>query len=65
MAKAYQGLRPRPDCLLIDGDQKIPPALFQSEGITVEARPQQAAIVKDDRLCLSISAASIFSQSRA
>jgi ribonuclease HII len=62
MAKAYQALRPRPDYLLIDVDHEIPPALFYSQGITVEARPQQPAIVKGDRLCLSISAASFLAE---
>ncbi|MGH7827022.1 MAG: ribonuclease HII [Candidatus Binatia bacterium] len=62
MVKAYQALHPRPDCLLIDGDQKIPAALFHSEGIALETVPQQAAVIKGDRLCLSISAASILAK---
>jgi ribonuclease HII len=62
MVKAYAALRQRPDCLLIDGDQKIPSALFHAQGFALEALPHQAAIVKGDRLCLSISAASILAK---
>jgi ribonuclease HII len=62
MVEAYDALRPRPDCLLIDGDQKIPPALFHAHGIQRQALPRQTAIVKGDRLCLSISAASILAK---
>jgi ribonuclease HII len=62
MIKAYRALRPRPDFLLIDGNQKIPAALFHSEGIALDAVPRQAAIIQGDRLCLSISAASILAK---
>jgi ribonuclease HII len=62
MVKAVQALRPRPDCLLIDGNQSIPRLFF---GVTPSARksvPKQRTIVKGDQFCLSIGAASILSK---
>ncbi len=47
MVRAVEALSPEPDLLLIDGRQKIPHAL------------PQRCLVKGDRICLSISAASI------
>lgn len=55
MAKALDGLKSPPDCLLIDGNQTIPVELFQGSG----SLSYQKSIVKGDRLCLSIAAASI------
>jgi ribonuclease HII len=62
MVRAYQALRSSPDYLLIDGDQKIPPALFFSAGIALESIPRQGTIIGGDRLCVSISAASILAK---
>src|SRR5713226_9483031 len=53
MAHAYKELDPAPDYLLIDGQHQIPMEFF---GRTF---PQQRAIKKGDRLCVSIAAASI------
>ncbi len=61
MAKAYQGLRPAPDYLLIDGDQVIPCEFLRIAGDGSKA-PEQRTIVKGDRLCLSIAAASILAK---
>lgn len=62
MAKAFAALRTRPDYLLIDGNQKIPPQLFHNANRPAGAPPQQKTIVKGDRLCLSIAAASILAK---
>jgi ribonuclease HII len=62
MAKAFAALRTRPDYLLIDGNQKIPPELFRNANRPGGAPPQQKTIVKGDRLCLSIAAASILAK---
>lgn len=55
MAKALDGLKSPPDCLLIDGNQTIPAELFQNCALS----SYQKSIVKGDQLCLSIAAASI------
>jgi ribonuclease HII len=62
MAKAFAALRPGPDYLLIDGNQQIPGELLQIWNRTGGAPPQQKTIVKGDRLCLSIAAASILAK---
>jgi ribonuclease HII len=62
MAKAFAALRPRPDFLLIDGNQQIPGEMLQIWNRTTGAPPQQQTIVKGDRLCLSIAAASILAK---
>lgn len=60
MAKAFRALRPLPDCLLIDGHQAIPAEFFQ---LRLSAQlPHQRTIVKGDRLCVSIAAASIIAK---
>ena len=55
MVKALDLLNRKPDCFLIDGNQPIPVQLF-GDGASVR---YQKTIVKGDRLCLSIAAASI------
>ena len=62
MAKAFAALRPRPDYLLIDGNQQIPMEMLQISNRSSCAPPQQKTIVKGDRLCLSIAAASILAK---
>src|SRR5215467_6971407 len=62
MVQAWQRLDPRPDCILLDGNHMIPRIAFNSAGFTRGALPRQRAIVKGDRLCLSISAASILAK---
>ena len=59
MAKALDRLTPAPDCLLIDGNQPIVPKLFYNTRFASNNLPYQRTIVKGDRLCLSIAAASI------
>ncbi len=59
MAYAFKQLDPAPDYLLIDGSYEIPRHFLKSESFRLRAYPQQRAIKKGDRLCLSISAASI------
>lgn len=58
MAQALGGLSLAPDYALIDGNQKIPLAVFAAYGVDF-APPAQQTIVKGDQLCLSIAAASI------
>jgi ribonuclease HII len=62
MVRAYQALHLRPDYLLIDGDQKIPSPVFLAAGIALESVPRQVTIIGGDRLCVSISAASILAK---
>lgn len=62
MAKAFAALRPRPDYLLIDGNQPIPAQWLESSNQPSGVPPQQRTIVKGDRLCLSIAAASILAK---
>ena len=59
MVKALECLKTRPDCLLIDGNQRIPRD-FLLESIFFGRRSlYQKTIVKGDQLCISIAAASI------
>jgi len=62
MAKAYETLRPVPDCLLIDGNQKIPQGFFRNRTPSFTVPPHQNPIVKGDRVCVSIAAASILAK---
>ena len=62
MAKAFAALRQRPDYLLIDGNQQIPAEMLRISHPSSSAPPQQKTIVKGDRLCLSIAAASILAK---
>lgn len=59
MVKALECLKAMPDCLLIDGNQRIPRD-FLLESIFFGRRSlYQKTIVKGDQLCISIAAASI------
>lgn len=60
MAKAFRALRPRPDCLLIDGHQTIPVQFFKLQASAPP--PYQRTVVKGDQLCISIAAASILAK---
>ena len=62
MVKALEALEPLPDCLLIDGNQPIPAKLFVDTRFVPDSSPYQKTIVKGDRLCLSIAAASIIAK---
>jgi ribonuclease HII len=62
MGKALRALRQAPDCLLIDGNQKIPVEFFRAKSVSAEVRPQQRTIVKGDQLCFAIAAASILAK---
>ena len=59
MVQALQSLTSKPDCVLIDGNQKIPLELFAEFGSIVAQPLYQKTIVKGDQFCLSIAAASI------
>jgi len=59
MVKAIANLSVKPDCMLIDGNQSIPAALFRIGDFTAGIKLYQKTIIKGDRLCLSIAAASI------
>lgn len=62
MGKALRALRQTPDCLLIDGNQKIPVEFFRAKSMPAKVRPQQRTIVKGDQLCFTIAAASILAK---
>ncbi len=59
MMQALDALARKPDCLLIDGNQAIPAKLLHESRWSANSPPYQKTIVKGDRLCLSIAAASI------
>ena len=61
MIKAFRALSPVPDCLLIDGNRKIPHEFFQMNPV-FEQLPFQRTIIKGDQLCVSIAAASILAK---
>jgi ribonuclease HII len=61
MGRALEGLRQTPDCLLIDGNQKIPAEFFRAKSLA-KVHPQQRTVVKGDRLCFTIAAASILAK---
>ena len=62
MVKAWQGLQPVADYILIDGNRRIPQELFRPGKALAGSLPRQRAIVKGDRLCVSIAAASILAK---
>ncbi len=62
MAKACRALVPAPDHLLIDGKQTIPAALLKLPKALYPPLLRQTALIKGDRICLSIAAASIIAK---
>lgn len=62
MGKALKALQQIPDCLLIDGNQKIPVEFFRVKSMLGKRRLQQRTIIKGDQLCFAISAASILAK---
>lgn len=62
MVKALASLESKADCLLIDGNQTIPLALFRTGKFLSGGSTYQRTIIKGDRLCLSIAAASIIAK---
>jgi ribonuclease HII len=62
MVTALKALRPRPDCVLIDGNRIIPGELFQAKRMSIKGAPQQRTVIKGDQLCFSIAAASILAK---
>ena len=62
MVKAWNALQPSADCILLDGNKRIPRELFGPEAVAGGSLPRQRAIVKGDQLCLSIAAASILAK---
>jgi len=59
MVKACEALQPIPDCLLIDGNKRIPREVFGLTPSLARFLPRQRVIIKGDQRCLSIAAASI------
>jgi ribonuclease HII len=59
MVKALAGLKEQADCVLIDGNQTIPLPLFRAGKFLAGRTIHQKTIIKGDRSCLSIAAASI------
>ncbi|HET9916160.1 MAG TPA: ribonuclease HII, partial [Candidatus Binatia bacterium] len=62
MAQALHGLSSQADYALIDGNQRIPSEIFAELGCNTVQPLYQRTIVKGDRLCLSIAAASIIAK---
>jgi len=62
MAKACDALKPAPDYLLIDGSYTLPWRLLRFDTQATKPLPEQRNIVRGDRLCLSIAAASILAK---
>jgi ribonuclease HII len=62
MARACQALAPSPDHLLIDGRVTIPASLLKLRRPAYLPAPRQTALIKGDRICLSIAAASIIAK---
>jgi ribonuclease HII len=62
MARALHGLSSQPDCVLIDGNQKIPVEILAVSGGNTPKPLYQKTIIKGDQLCLSIAAASIIAK---
>jgi ribonuclease HII len=59
MVKAIAGMALKPDYMLIDGNQSIPAHLFRVAEFSPGIKIYQKTIIKGDRLCLSIAAASV------
>jgi ribonuclease HII len=62
MARACRALAPAPDHLLIDGRETIPASLLKLPRLSYQAPLRQTALIKGDRICLSIAAASILAK---
>jgi ribonuclease HII len=62
MVKALAGLKAKADCVLIDGNQTIPWALFQTGEFLSGRSLYQRTIIKGDQSCVSIAAASIIAK---
>jgi len=62
MVKALAGLKEKADCVLIDGNQTIPLALFRAGKFLAGRTIHQRTIIKGDQSCLSIAAASIIAK---
>jgi ribonuclease HII len=62
MVKALRELALAPDYVLIDGNQSIPPTLMAADRGAASLSLYQQTVIKGDRLCLSIAAASIIAK---
>lgn len=62
MVKALEGLNFRPDCVLIDGNQRIPTEFLDDSECFASRSLYQKTIISGDLLCLSIAAASILAK---
>jgi ribonuclease HII len=62
MARACRMLAPAPDHLLIDGRVTIPVSLLKLPRPVYLPAPRQTALIKGDRICRSIAAASILAK---
>jgi ribonuclease HII len=59
MVKALAALKQKADCVFLDGNQTIPLPLFRAGEFLAGRTVYQKTIIKGDRFCLSIAAASI------
>jgi ribonuclease HII len=62
MARACRALAPAPDHILIDGKQTIPASFLRLPRSSYLPALRQTALIKGDRICLSIAAASIIAK---
>jgi ribonuclease HII len=62
MARACRALAPAPDHLLIDGRETIPVSFLKKPRQPFLSPMRQTALIKGDRICLSIAAASIIAK---
>lgn len=62
MLRALEGLTSQPDCVLIDGNQRIPKEFLSVSRRFASRALYQKAVVGGDRLCISIAAASILAK---
>ena len=62
MLRSLEGLTSRPDCVLIDGNQRIPEQFLSESSCFVSCSLYQKTIISGDQLCISIAAASIIAK---
>ena len=62
MLRALEGLTSRPDCVLIDGNQRIPKKFLSESSCFVSCSLYQKTIISGDQLCISIAAASLIAK---
>jgi ribonuclease HII len=62
MVRALEGLAALPDCVLIDGNQRLPKEFLRESPCFASRSLYQKTVVSGDQLCISIAAASIIAK---